>query len=340
MKKISERPLVSIIIPAYNAEKWLAECIESLVGQTYKNLEIIIVDDGSVDQTEAICKNYQQKDGRIQYLKKENAGVSAARNTGLEDASGELVCFVDADDYLDKNVIEIGIKAFLKSSPDLFIWNVCKVEGEKVFPQPEIYMDRLPVKEFQCAVISGYKSDFNLGSLVRTAWGKMFRADIIKKHQVRFQEDLYIGEDAVFLMHYSNYISKICVENYYGYFYRCVQTSLTQRYKHDLLEQSRIQMRAMKRIVPSDSMLEDALTIYAVRVVHMLVENEKKHNKSRTYNDALLWEKEYRTLLRRKVQLPIIGKMANVEYVMIRHLPLKLVCKGISLCCSLKNKRW
>ena len=97
---------ISVIVPVYNVEKFLAQCLESLVLQTYKNLEIIIVDDGSSDNSYKIYKKYAKSDSRIQIIKQKNAGVSAARNTGLASATGEYVHFIDSDDYIDIDYYE------------------------------------------------------------------------------------------------------------------------------------------------------------------------------------------------------------------------------------------
>lgn len=97
-------PLLSIIVPVYNVEKYLEQCIDSIIGQTYKNLEIILVDDGSTDFSGLICDNYQKKDGRIRVIHQNNRGVSSARNVGLQNATGELLGFVDSDDYIESTM--------------------------------------------------------------------------------------------------------------------------------------------------------------------------------------------------------------------------------------------
>ena len=98
--------LVSVIVPIYNVEKYLEKCIESIVNQTYKNLEIILVDDGSQDNCPAMCDEWTQKDSRIKVIHKKNGGLSSARNAGLEVSNGEYISFVDSDDWLDENTFE------------------------------------------------------------------------------------------------------------------------------------------------------------------------------------------------------------------------------------------
>ena len=100
------KPLISIIIPVYNAEKYLKKCLDSVINQTYKNLEIILVDDGSTDKSPEICDKYAEKDSRIIVLHKENGGVSSSRNAGLDIFKGEYLSFVDSDDYVEPDYIE------------------------------------------------------------------------------------------------------------------------------------------------------------------------------------------------------------------------------------------
>lgn len=101
-----EEKLISIIVPVYNVEKYLKECIDSVISQTYKNLEIILVDDGSTDKSGEICDEYSKKDSRIKVIHKENGGLSDARNVALDIAKGEYIGFVDSDDYVEKDMFE------------------------------------------------------------------------------------------------------------------------------------------------------------------------------------------------------------------------------------------
>ena len=98
-------PLISVIIPIYNVETFLPSCIESVINQTYENLEIILIDDGSTDKSGKICDKYSENDSRITVIHKDNEGVAEARNTGIENMSGEYFCFVDGDDYVDNEYI-------------------------------------------------------------------------------------------------------------------------------------------------------------------------------------------------------------------------------------------
>ena len=106
MTKVSKEPLITVVVPIYNVEDYLNKCIESIVNQTYKNLEIILVDDGSPDNSPKMCDDWAKKDKRIKVIHKENGGVSSARNIGIDKSKGEWITFVDADDWIEKTYIE------------------------------------------------------------------------------------------------------------------------------------------------------------------------------------------------------------------------------------------
>ena len=117
-----QKPLISIIIPVYNAEKYLPNCLDSVINQTYKNLEIILVDDGSTDKSSEICDEYAQKDFRIKLIHKENGGVSSARNAGLALVSGDYIAWVDSDDFVAPDYIEYMYKLLKEYDADISLY--------------------------------------------------------------------------------------------------------------------------------------------------------------------------------------------------------------------------
>jgi len=184
---------ISIIVPAYNAEKYLVQCIESILIQTYSNLEIILVDDGSKDRTGKICDDYQKKDERIKVIHQTNAGVSKARNTGLDAATGKYIMFIDADDFYERNSCEILYNAIHQKQADYVAGNYIhtNANGEKwerpLFDQTQYGNFELSMKDYK-------KSIFVMNSVV---WNKIFNREFIERYQIRFIEGA-IAEDAIF----------------------------------------------------------------------------------------------------------------------------------------------
>ena len=123
--------LISVIVPIYNVEQYLEKCIESIISQTYKNLQIILIDDGSNDKSGKICNKYAEKDKRVVVIHKENAGVSEARNTGLDNAKGEWITFVDADDWIEEEYCQRLYNLVIETNSDVALCGYNRVVGTK-----------------------------------------------------------------------------------------------------------------------------------------------------------------------------------------------------------------
>ena len=129
---MNNQPLLSVIIPVYKVEKYLRRCLDSIVNQTYKNLEIILVDDGSPDNSGKICDEYAQNDKRIKVIHQKNKGQGAARNTGIIAANGELITFVDSDDWIENNTYEIMVSKLLQYELDIIKCAIVETDGSKI----------------------------------------------------------------------------------------------------------------------------------------------------------------------------------------------------------------
>lgn len=174
-----EDALISVIVPIYNVEKWLRDCVKSILNQTYKNLEIILIDDGSTDRCGQICDQFLEKDSRIKVFHKANGGLSDARNYGLSQASGKYICFVDSDDYIEENMIEKLYLAIRKSDAEVAVCNfLYQYEVLGKTPDPYSYQIEkekvLTGKEF--ILLKNQKCVFCV-----VAWNKLYRRDVFMK---------------------------------------------------------------------------------------------------------------------------------------------------------------
>ena len=191
--------MISVIIPAFNAEKTIGISIENVQMQTYSNLELIIVDDGSIDGTEKICKNYVQLDDRIQYLKKDNGGVSSARNMGVQFAKGEYIVFCDSDDYLEVTALKVLIESALASSADFII-----PRNRGVYYLPNGQFDKYVMDEddFEMIVNHPIKQDefekLRRSSSIYSTCGRMYRREFLVNNRIRFNERIKVLEDFCF----------------------------------------------------------------------------------------------------------------------------------------------
>lgn len=227
--------LVSIIIPIYNAETYLSECIESVLALENDQWELILINDGSTDSSDIICKKYSEKDSRILYVEQENAGVSVARNHGIKCANGEWLTFLDADDIISPKAI--SLIDFAKNNDDMIVANYTK--KRKGFTLENTYQNMTAV-ELQ-------KSILNLRAFKRirkditaingynrwSCWGRFYRAKIIKKYDILFPSGIKLGEDLLFCMKLSKKINNIIVNNSKIYYYRENENSVTKHFHKD-----------------------------------------------------------------------------------------------------------
>lgn len=203
-------PLISIIVPVYNVEKYLSQCLDSILSQTYTNWEAILVDDGSKDNSGKICDEYTAKDSRFKVFHQENGGVSSARNFGIDNARGEWITFVDADDIIAEN--------YISAVKDILIENKCGTvtsssykmtdEGKK-YPYVEYPDLLLTTGEFVKKELKHYVS-----------WGFFFQLSIIKRYNIQFDTRLNMSEDALFIMQYLGCIETVQLTSQITYYYR------------------------------------------------------------------------------------------------------------------------
>lgn len=206
-------PRVTVIVPVYNAEKYLHRCIDSILAQTFTDFELLLVDDGSKDRSGAICDDYAAKDSRIRVFHKENGGVSSARNLGLDNAKGEWVTFCDSDDYVypcwleNYNILEYGAKYDLICQGIETDKSLCQGVNKTIYGV-DAEGNIIDIIESLCInLILGYTTV------------KAFRLDIINRSRIRFNQNLRFKEDETFVIQYARYsINSICV-NKIGYLY-------------------------------------------------------------------------------------------------------------------------
>jgi glycosyltransferase involved in cell wall biosynthesis len=198
-----KKPTISIIIPVYNAEHTVARMVESVLRQTFKDFELILVNDGSSDGSTEILANFAKTDQRVVVINQKNAGPAVARNTGLGKASGKFVMFFDADDEVEPNMLAEMVQAIDGADLAVCGWQ-------------EIYDDKIKDLSFQTEIMSGDLNPQILKSLGSDGkfygiWNKIYRRSLIKKHQIHFPTDLRFGEDLLFNFEYYRHVQKIRV---------------------------------------------------------------------------------------------------------------------------------
>lgn len=187
---MNSQPKISVIVPVYKTEGLLDRCVESIVGQTYKNLEIILVDDGSPDNCPAMCDEWAEKDSRIRVIHKENGGVSSARNAALDIATGDYIGFVDSDDWIEPEMYSSLIQKISESGKNIALCSYYAVEisGERYECRCVIDKEVLDKDDYFRFIVLGGDGGY--------IWNRLYDADILK--EVRFDEDIWYSEDLLF----------------------------------------------------------------------------------------------------------------------------------------------
>lgn len=188
---MTKNPLISVIIPIYNVEKYIHQCLDSVINQSYKNLEIILIDDGSPDKCPEICDKYARKDKRIIVIHQENKGISSARNTGLKYAHGRYVAFVDSDDWLALNCYEKVLNHAMKTDADITGYDIFEVYGNTIKVK-----SHTPCESSVIQTSQHYDLLFSLWPLV---WSKLYKKSFLDKHRIYFPDGL-IYEDVPFVV--------------------------------------------------------------------------------------------------------------------------------------------
>ncbi len=232
--------LVTIIVPVYNVERYINECVDSLIKQTYKNIEIILVDDGSKDKSGAICDNYAVTDTRIKVIHKQNEGLGFARNTGLKAAQGKFVTFIDSDDKADDDLVENLVNKIYETNGDTCIGGFKRISENGIVSFEERYDETVfegkDVYDKLFARMLGSAPDKH-DAIRMSVWNVMYSMDIIRKHNIEFpSERVFISEDIIWDSEYYKYAKKAIVISSSAYNYRITPGSLTQKYKPDMLE--------------------------------------------------------------------------------------------------------
>lgn len=311
--------LISIIIPIYNVEIYLRQCLDSIVNQTYKNLEIILIDDGSPDKCGEICDEYALNDIRVKVIHKKNEGVSAARNYGIKIAKGKWIAFVDPDDWLDCDYFKKMLLFMPGENVDVFCG------GGHVLEYPEAQKKKLyfdtPIidlngtrRNLLYAKVLAPCSDIGIDNKFTTiafVWNKLYRTSFLQDGEIFFNTQLHPQEDILFNLYALEKATSFASCEYIGYHYRqCIGTSALQRFNPNWPEMGKIFLTAIEKFVeqqPVDSNLETALNYRALTFTKQILRCYFFHPDNKKLNYEIATEmQDYKTI-------PLINKMIISE---------------------------
>lgn len=328
----TNNPLVSVVIPVYNAGKYLNDLLMDIISQTYQTLEIIIVNDGSTDDSLNIAERYAQSDDRIKIISVPNGGVSSARNIGIENATGKYVRFVDADDRVPETSIQYLLEPF-EQNPDL------DLSIGNFIPEPMTPL--FTGAEGNGEIVNGKTLAEKFAKCPRTyyygvLWNKLYRMDIIQNHHIRFKNQLAWCEDLLFNIEYYVLVHKICFVNKEEGVYRYntrVENSLTDKIEKDEKRYDQIEKERYKLLYDyfSNYQLEERFRIEweNVNLYYRITNLVKKHDR----NDTL--KKRYHRFLkvisRRDTYSYLVNKKSNYGRLVRFILICGIRCKAYHL---------
>lgn len=323
-------PKFSVIIPVYNAQATIRKCLESLLCQNWDDIEIIVINDGSIDETAEICNNYAEKDCRVRFISKPNGGVSSARNAGLDAARGEYITFVDSDDYVASNYFDVLSKA-LEVKYDFLLFGARPISSN--IPDTLSHHSReAKTPETAAEILSCALREQNLNSPIN----KVFCRSIIDADRIRFAEQLSIGEDKVFVVQYALRAKSAKMISELLYIVNIDNPdSLSRRARVDLCDSILLEHKLLFDALQKAELDSDSLALYSNAISYSYYRSA--YTVAAELRKLHLTEKERflqtRTICRRYAErnnctfydlnhrlmaLPIRRKLAGIVYLILR----------------------
>lgn len=306
--------LISIIVPVYNTENYLEKCLYSLVNQTYKNIEIIIIDDGSPDNSMNIIQKFVLADNRVKVISQKNQGLSGARNTGMNNANGDYIMFIDSDDWIEIDTCEKAINASEKYNADVVFWSYIKEfsdlqKDNYLFDKTEIIWSEKNINQLSRRMVGLVGDELanpqSIDNLV-TAWGKLYKKSVIG--DVRFTDTKIIGtEDALFNIEvFLGINSAVYIPDLLSHYRKDNESSLTHNYKKKLVSRWKEMYSRIKFLLDRNDMsreyydaLKNRICFGLIGLGISLAEDKKmsfKEKKKEIYN--ILSMKHYQIALK------------------------------------------
>jgi len=266
----NKQPLVTIVLPTYNVEEYLSKCLDSIVSQTYKNIEIIVVIDGAKDGSLVIAQDYAAKDNRIKVITQPNSGSGPARNNGIKHANGELITFIDPDDWVEQDYIETLVKLQQEGDYDLtvvgytkysFADSDLKSKASHTFKSKNAFTTTETVRVH-------YNHLRFVDQLDNAPWGKLFKMSIIRDNNLRFPE-LWRSQDIYFNALYFNHVHSLVEYPYSGYCYRAIYGQLSKIHK-DYYKTSEVLFRQYTSMMEEWGAPKECKELYSISLLNII----------------------------------------------------------------------
>lgn len=323
------RPRISVIIPVYNVEAYLRRCIDSVISQSCRDLEIILVDDGSPDNSGAICDEYARRDARIRVIHQENMGLFGARNTGMEAACGEYLSFIDSDDWIEEGMYAQMIKIIDEYHPDMIRFGFKKMFNEKVIAEKKMpYEEKIykgdALHSLQLDTISNEGVLDYKKTRILSACSNLYRRELVMEHGILFiSERDILNEDYFFVLQVSQVSESVYVSDKTFYCYDTREGSITMSYRENMFDRKKKLFQMYCQSVDTqDKDVRIRLKNFYIDCVYACMVNECGDYHSRAASIAairkLLSDERLQKYLRDNRKLAVSGKTKCICFLM-RH---------------------
>lgn len=323
-------PLVSIIIPVYNAGKYLFDCLNSVIAQSYKNIEIIIINDGSTDDSGKVSKEFCQIDKRIRLIDQDNNGAAKSRNLGIKESCGKYIVFVDADDVIESQYVEKLVSSIIKYDVDI---SICG------FVHGGISNKIVTIKKDKVGVLYDDYAELPTNTVcLQGPVCKCYKADIIKRYNIKFPEDVRYGEDQQFNLEYYSYATKYIFlkDVLYKYFRRGLGSSVASVYNKKTLNEEFISMSKLNCFLQDYKVNNRGIVL--VKQAYQLLARFQ-YNKDFSYITFKYIEDElkkydYHAEIRCSPKIDLLRFLLNTDAYYVIYLSLKCVryIRNMKLC--------
>ena len=346
---------VSIIVPIYNAGEYLNQCVESLTNQSYKNIEILLVNDGSTDKSGEICNELQAQDERIRVIHKENGGAASARNIGVKESSGDYVMFIDADDWFELDTVSTLVSHMDNNQLDVARFNYVREFGDKSLEKKNTFLEERVYEGEECKKLcrqvlglvgEELSNPENMNFLASVCFN-VYRRDILTSNGLSFVDIKLIGSfvDGSYNFEVFNYVKKFEFINKHFYHYRKTNSgAATANYRKNYVERQMVMLGKLEDIIKSNDLGEEFSEAFVSRVMYNSMEMcfnamRNKEGFSKRYKEikSILKHKELKTI-RKNFKLGELGLKWKIYYFFIKHRWVLPTYMMTSLVLKLKNR--
>lgn len=285
-----------MILPVFNVGKYLERCIKSIINQSLKDIQIILVNDGSTDNSLLICENYAKIDNRIKVINKPNGGVSSARNAGIEIAEGEYVGFVDPDDWIEADMYQSMYDQITKNKADVCMCNYIKVseDGNIEIPltmQEDVLKRDLIIKDIILEMISFSNINSKSESLMGNVWRLLIRRKLINMYSIKFSPDIPFMEDLLYCISLFSKCNRVCINRGFFYHYCIHSESASIIYRQNLSELQISVLNEIERILKQENIYIVAKERLIMRYINMFISsivNETNKENKKNFKEKIM----------------------------------------------------